>query len=66
MKRMKKDQALKVELLVEDERIEKKRSHLITVISAAVKGANVVTDDWIAVAYDIIHVFVIVCVFVTM
>ena len=66
MKRMKKDQALKVELLVEDERIEKKRSHLITVISVAVKGANVVTDDWIAVAYDIIHVFVIVCVFVTM
>ena len=38
--------------LVEDERMEKERSHLITVISVAVKGANVVKDDWIAVAYD--------------
>ena len=38
--------------LVEDERIEKERSHLITVISVAVSGVNVVKDEWIAVTYD--------------
>ena len=38
--------------LVEDERIEKERSHSITVISVAVSGANVVKDKWTAVAYD--------------
>ena len=38
--------------LVEDERIEKERSHITTVISVAVSGVNVVKDEWIAVAYD--------------
>ena len=38
--------------LVEDERIEKERSHLITVISVAVSRVNVVKDEWITVAYD--------------
>ena len=38
--------------LVENERIEKERSHITTVISVAVSGVNVVKDEWIAVAYD--------------
>ena len=38
--------------LVEDERIEKERSHIITGISVAVSGVIVVKDEWIAVAYD--------------
>ena len=38
--------------LVEDESIEKERSRLITVISVAVSGVNVVKDEWIAVTYD--------------
>ena len=38
--------------LVEDERIEKERSHITTVISVAVSGVNVDKDEWIAVAYD--------------
>ena len=38
--------------LVEDERIEKERSHLITVICVAVSGVNDVKDEWIAVTYD--------------
>ena len=38
--------------LVEDERMEKERFHIITVISIAVSGVNVVKDELIAVAYD--------------
>ena len=38
--------------LVEDERIEKERSQLVTVISVPVSRVNVVKDEWIAVAYD--------------
>ena len=37
---------------MEDERIEKERSHIITGISVAASGVTVVKDKWIAVAYD--------------
>ena len=37
---------------MEDEGIEKERSHITTVISVAVSGVNVVKDEWIAVTYD--------------
>ena len=37
--------------LVEDEAIEKERSH-ITRISVAVSGVNGVKNEWIAVAYN--------------
>ena len=37
---------------MEDERIEKERSPLITVISVAVSGVSVVKDGWVAVTYD--------------
>ena len=38
--------------LVEDERTEKERSHIITVISVAVSGGIAVKYEWITVAYD--------------
>ena len=35
--------------LVKDERIEKERSHINTVIFVAVGGVNVAKDEWVAV-----------------
>ena len=37
---------------MEDERIEKERSHMTTMTSVTVSGANVVKDERMAVAYD--------------